>query len=145
MKTIRLLLLMMLGWLALPVSVSALYNPSTGRRLNRDPIEKKGGLNLYSIGCSEDAFVISRYLIPEPIAVSMGRCFPNSMLRLSISLDNSCPSAQMLSAQSSLFVVRGDREEMHYPQLGLRFDLESNVVVSFGVSRRVKPGEVGKE
>jgi len=48
MKLIRVLLLMTIAWLAVPASVSAFYNPSTGRWLNRDPIEEKGGLNLYS-------------------------------------------------------------------------------------------------
>ena len=32
----------------MPASVSAFYNPSTGRWLNRDPVEEAGGFNLYT-------------------------------------------------------------------------------------------------
>ena len=42
MKTIRVLLLLALSWLTLPASVSAFYNPSTGRWLNRDPLGETG-------------------------------------------------------------------------------------------------------
>lgn len=42
MKTIRVLFLVALSWLALPASVSAFYNPSTGRWLSRDPVNEPG-------------------------------------------------------------------------------------------------------
>jgi hypothetical protein len=42
MKMIRVVMLIVLGWLTLPTSVSAFYNPSTGRWLNRDPIDEPG-------------------------------------------------------------------------------------------------------
>ncbi len=40
MKTTRVLLLLALGWLVMPASVWAFYNPSTGRWLNRDPLAR---------------------------------------------------------------------------------------------------------
>ena len=48
MKTVRVLLMVALAWLALPASVSAFYNPSTGRWLNRDPIGTRGGPNEFA-------------------------------------------------------------------------------------------------
>jgi hypothetical protein len=48
-KTIQVLLLMAMGWLALPAPAWAFYNPSTGRWLNRDPIGEKAGDNLYGL------------------------------------------------------------------------------------------------
>jgi hypothetical protein len=45
MKKTLLLLTALTLWSA--IQVSAFYNPSTGRWLSRDPIEEKGGLNLY--------------------------------------------------------------------------------------------------
>ena len=47
MRTKRLLLLLALGWLTLPSSVWAFYNPTTGRWFSRDPVEEQGGLNIY--------------------------------------------------------------------------------------------------
>ena len=47
MRTMRLVLLMVVSWLALPGSVLAFYNPEAGRWLSRDPIAEKGGQNLY--------------------------------------------------------------------------------------------------
>ena len=41
-----LLTALLLGFL-LSCEAQAFYNPSTGRWLNRDPIEEAGGLNLY--------------------------------------------------------------------------------------------------
>jgi hypothetical protein len=48
MQTNRtLMLLVVLIGLALSQTAQAFYNPSAGRWLNRDPIEEKGGLNVY--------------------------------------------------------------------------------------------------
>jgi uncharacterized protein RhaS with RHS repeats len=35
------------AWLLLPQAAQCFYNPSTGRWISRDPIEEKGGINLY--------------------------------------------------------------------------------------------------
>jgi hypothetical protein len=47
MKTNRILLLAMLLGALLAREAQAFYNPSNGRWLSRDPIEEKGGVNLY--------------------------------------------------------------------------------------------------
>jgi hypothetical protein len=47
MKTIRVLFTIALAWMALPASVAAFYNPSTGRWLSRDPVDEDGGFDLY--------------------------------------------------------------------------------------------------
>lgn len=39
----------LLSGLILPLEAHAFYNPSTGRWLNRDPIEERGGLNPYAL------------------------------------------------------------------------------------------------
>jgi hypothetical protein len=44
-KAIRVLLMVVLTWLALPASVSAFYNPSTGRWLSRDPAADPGAVS----------------------------------------------------------------------------------------------------
>lgn len=48
MKSLQMLLVVTLGWLALPVSGWAYYNSESGRWLSRDPIEENGGANAYS-------------------------------------------------------------------------------------------------
>src|SRR6266576_630762 len=55
MKIMRVSLLMAIGWLALPQSVWAFYNPSAGRWLNRDPIEEKGAVNIYAFNDNDAA------------------------------------------------------------------------------------------
>lgn len=45
MKAIRLLFLMVVAWQVLPASVSAFYNPSTGRWPSRDPITEMEIIN----------------------------------------------------------------------------------------------------
>jgi hypothetical protein len=50
MRTPLLLLkLVALVWLLAPASVGAFYNPQPGRWLNRDPIEERGGAQLYAL------------------------------------------------------------------------------------------------
>ena len=48
-------------------------------------------------------------------------------------------SVDTIKKGEPLFVRHGEKEELYYPQHGLRFVLEGDAVVSFGVSRPEKP------
>ena len=55
----RIIRLLLCG-LLLATTASAFYNPSTGRWLNRDPIEEKGGKNLYGSVANQPPNAIDR-------------------------------------------------------------------------------------
>src|SRR6266705_2837487 len=61
MKTIRVLFLVVLGWLAMPVSLWAFYNPSTGRWLSRDPMGERGGIALYAFVANRPISIVDPY------------------------------------------------------------------------------------
>jgi uncharacterized protein RhaS with RHS repeats len=72
---VRLLLLaLFMGELA-PVA-QAFYNPSSGRWLSRDPIEEKGGKNLYGFVYNSpvNRFDKLGLLAPSPTSVVVARC-----------------------------------------------------------------------
>lgn len=53
MKTNRAMLFLVLLCVTLVQNAQAFYNPSTGRWLSRDPIEEKGGKNLYGFNYND--------------------------------------------------------------------------------------------
>jgi hypothetical protein len=52
--------LLFIAWLLLPQTANCFYSPSTGRWLSRDPIEEKGGLNLYAFVANDPIRKVDR-------------------------------------------------------------------------------------
>lgn len=58
-----------LAWLLLVANASAFYDPGLQRWINRDPIEERGGVNLFAhVANNPECFVDARGLLPPEVA-----------------------------------------------------------------------------
>ena len=108
------LFLVALGWLAMPASAWAFYNPTTGRWLNRDPIGERGGRNLYGFVQSDS---ISKSDLLGKCVTTSGGDWPKGGQRKGIKV--------LDSPVSVVFVEVADQDQCKTPAIDVVFQFET--------------------
>jgi hypothetical protein len=113
------------GLLTLPAAVHAFYNPEAGRWLNRDPIEERGGKNLYRLLDNDslsrvDVLGLDDFLWIEPNEVQPPHAVPDrggwtdweefAPEALAYSPDGCCFGVRLSGGRARAVVVYGPGE-----------------------------------